>query len=56
MPLYKYKCQACKKTFEEIKPISERKFAECPYCGWTGKMLIYPAFGYVIDTKNQTRC
>jgi len=56
MPLYKYKCTTCKKTFEEIKPISERKLAECPHCGGQGKMLIGAPMGYVTDTKNPTRC
>lgn len=32
MPLYNYKCNACEKTFEELRSIEERAAATCPVC------------------------
>ena len=33
MPLYEYRCDACGRTFEELRPSSEADVAiECPSC------------------------
>ncbi len=34
MPIYEYRCVVCKKPFEIIRPISERrpKSVKCPEC------------------------
>ena len=34
MPLYEYRCGACKRVFEAYtRPSEERKIAPCPACG-----------------------
>jgi len=36
MPVYEFICQACQKTFEIVRPISEASTSvTCPHCGST---------------------
>lgn len=33
MPIYEFKCQVCKKCFEQLCPISWQSKVRCPHCG-----------------------
>lgn len=36
MPIYEYKCKACNRTFQVLKPVNKRDEREkCPICGST---------------------
>jgi putative FmdB family regulatory protein len=40
MPLYEYKCDSCKETFEVIRRITEKDDVKCPECGKPAKRQI----------------
>jgi putative FmdB family regulatory protein len=39
MPLYDYECAACKRDFEAVRSIADRKAAPCPTCGTAGHLI-----------------
>ena len=32
MPLYEYKCESCKETFEELRSVNDTDEVTCPKC------------------------
>lgn len=40
MPLYDYTCPECGASFEAMRAIEKRAFAECPECGATSEREI----------------
>ncbi|MCK4500118.1 hypothetical protein KAU11_06435 [Candidatus Babeliales bacterium] len=43
MPIYKYKCDMCKYTTENLKPLQRREdFEPCPCC-FTGCLRLVPS-------------
>jgi putative FmdB family regulatory protein len=61
MPTYHYKCQACKREFEEFQGMSEDPLVKCPKCGKkklvriiSGAGLVFKGSGfYLTDYKKQ---
>jgi putative FmdB family regulatory protein len=61
MPTYDYKCNNCKKTFEEFQFINEKPLEKCIYCGGEverliggGSGIIFKGSGfYVTDSKKK---
>jgi putative FmdB family regulatory protein len=39
MPLYDYECATCKRDFEAVRRIADRKVAPCPACGNQGRII-----------------
>ncbi len=52
MPVYEYTCRECKKTFEQVRPITEAppKRIKCPKCGSTKVERVWSAV-YVETSK-----
>lgn len=54
MPVYEYKCESCKKVFEElIRNNDTENDLKCPYCGsreFRKLMSSYSAFGSSRDS------
>jgi putative FmdB family regulatory protein len=40
MPIYEYKCEDCRKTFEKLQKVSDPPCKKCPNCGGRLKKLI----------------
>jgi putative FmdB family regulatory protein len=62
MPLYEYKCEKCKKTFEVLQKISSEPLTECIHCRGPVKKLIslssfqFKGSGwYITDYKDKTK-
>ena len=61
MPTYEYKCQKCKKTFDQLQSMSEAPLKKCIYCKGkverligAGAGLIFKGSGfYITDYKKR---
>ena len=61
MPIYEYRCAACRHEFEAMQKISDDPLQECPACGQPGLKKMVSAAGfqlkgsgwYETDFKNQ---
>ncbi|GAB4274491.1 MAG: hypothetical protein Kow0056_02860 [Coriobacteriia bacterium] len=42
MPVYDYRCEPCRTTFEVTRPVSDRSEVLCPECGSAAKRVFSP--------------
>lgn len=53
MPLYDYECPKCELQFNELKPMAERKTAQCPGCEYPqAPQIMSPIGSYTIYGDN----
>jgi putative FmdB family regulatory protein len=45
MPVYEYRCQACGRTFDELRPMGAAPPEACPACGAPGVRRVYGRVG-----------
>ncbi len=47
MPIYEYRCEACKRIFEVFQKINEEPVTKCQFCGGNGRKVISPV-GFIL--------
>jgi putative FmdB family regulatory protein len=58
MPLFEYKCRACKKPFEVLVSTRTAETVRCPECDGSDieRLIGLPAAGRVLDGEAPTNC